>query len=122
MNASTKILCAECKMPMPDTEPCLECGRKVCDKHFDPMSGVCLGCPGEDPIGHEGQPIPRPGVLAEQTSNVLQAVDRRIEEFRRDQAIARADHLQVIRTMLNEHRSDVFSDVAKLMETNKVTT
>ena len=108
MSESTQILCVECKMSMPDTDPCPECGRKVCAQCFDPMEGVCLGCPGEDPLSHEGHPIPRPGVLEAQTSDVLQAVDRRIEAFRREQAIARADHLQVIRTMLNEHGATCF--------------
>ncbi len=66
-----------------------------------------------------GQPIESPGpVLAEQISYVLQAIDRRYEDFRRDQAIARSDHLDAIRTMLNEHRCDVLSNIAKLMQPN----
>ena len=120
MNTNTDILCAECQNWMPDTEPCPACERKVGDKCSDPMSGVCLRCP--EPVDHEGQPIPVPGVLAEQTANVLQAVDRRIDAYNREQAIKRAQHLDTIKMLLAEHRSDVFSDVAKLMQANEVTT
>ena len=44
---SAKIACADCRSQMPATEPCPRCRRLVCDKCFDSMSGVCLGCPGE---------------------------------------------------------------------------
>ncbi len=71
MTESTMIRCAECKMPMPDTDPCPVCKRKVCDKCSDPMEGVCLKCP-----------VPTPA-LAEQTKDVLQAVDRRLSDLER---------------------------------------
>ena len=43
---SAKIACADCRSQMPATEPCPSCRHLVCDKCFDSMSGVCLGCPG----------------------------------------------------------------------------
>ncbi len=41
-----RVTCADCQSEMPATDPCPDCGRLVCDKCFDGMSGVCLGCPG----------------------------------------------------------------------------
>ena len=120
MSESTKILCAECKASMPDTVPCTECGRKMCDACFDPICGVCLGCPGEVPDWNdEGEPVEKPSVAAmraTQAKDIMQAVDRRLKAFRVEQAINRTEHLDVIRTMLHEHRSDVYSDVARLTQ------
>ncbi len=104
MTESTMIRCAECKMPMPDTDPCPICGRKMCDSCFDPICGVCLGCPGEVPE-----------FSAEQTNDIMNAVDRRFRDFRIEQAIKRKDHFDAIKTLLHVHRADVFADVAKLV-------
>ena len=41
-----RVTCADCQFEMPATDPCPNCRRLVCDKCFDGMSGVCLGCPG----------------------------------------------------------------------------
>ncbi len=41
-----RVTCADCQSEMPVTDPCPNCSRLVCEKCFDAMSGVCLGCPG----------------------------------------------------------------------------
>ena len=58
---------------------------------------------------------------AKHTKDVLQAVDRRLEDFRCEQAMKRREHLVQVKALLHEHRSDVFADVAKLMQSNGVT-
>ena len=40
-----RVTCADCQSEMPATDPCTSCHRVVCDKCFDPIAGVCLGCP-----------------------------------------------------------------------------
>ena len=52
---------------------------------------------------------------AEQTNDIMNAVDRRFRDFRIEQAIKRKEHTEAIVTLLHEHRADVFSDVAKLV-------
>ncbi len=56
--------------------------------------------------------------LATQTKDVLAAVERRLRDHRIDQAVNRREHLDIITGLLNEHRSDVLADVAKLMQSN----
>ena len=71
------------------------------------------------------KPLPPPtppaftDALATQTKDVLTAVDRRNRAHDIDQSINRREHLDVIKTLLNEHRSDVLSDVAALMAAQK---
>ena len=43
-----RVTCADCQSEMLPTDPCPNCGRLVCNKCFDGMSGVCLGCSGSE--------------------------------------------------------------------------
>lgn len=73
--------------------------------------------PQESEVMHEALNDLLPDALAERTKDILQAVERRLRAHRIDEAINRREHLDIIKALLNEHRSDVMSDVAALMAT-----
>ena len=102
--------CIDCDLPIPySTEPCAKCRQYVCEKHSDPIEGICLACPNRAREQEESKELVTYKVLA-------RMIAESEERIRYDQMMKRRAFEERVQLQYRKELDQIRTQVAELFK------